>query len=667
MSKRTLVTATMMFVAAPLLAQTSASFDAAAAFGARPSVTDLSLSPDGMSIAYVSPGQGMGSVVYTLRLDNNAKARAALAVSGKPERLRGCDWVSNDRLICTVYGVVRDTHGVVSNSLELLPFSRVLAVNADGSNVRQLNTEANFNTRAIQLGVGTVVDWLPDQDGAVLMSRVRLPDDHTGSLIGSSKIGLGVDYIDTRTLKSKMVDPPLESAMEYISDGRGAVRVMGLRGPRGATRQDTGIWNYFYRSPESQQWQKLSEYNSVDRSGFLPYAVDRERNVAYGIKKQDGRMAIYAVTLDGSRHEDLIYGNPDVDVSDLIYIGRRHRVIGVSYVTDRRQAHYFDPELAKLVESLAAALPQHPAVRIVDSSVDESKLLISASRDDNPGTYYLLDRQSRQLKPLFAVREELDGIKLATVTPITYPAADGTIVPGYITFPPGKENTKGLPAIVMPHGGPDARDEWGFNWLAQFYAARGYVVLQPNFRGSSGYGDAWYSHNGFRAWPTAIGDVLDAGRWLAAQGIADPAKLGIVGWSYGGYAALQSAVTDASVFKAVVAIAPVTDLNDLTEEWRHWSSHELASNYLGDADSFRAASPAQNADKIKAPVLLFHGALDRNVAIGESQRMARSLANAGVRHELVTWDNLDHQLDDSTARTEMLRKSDAFLRQSFGM
>jgi len=261
----------------------------------------------------------------------------------------------------------------------------------------------------------------------------------------------------------------------------------------------------------------------------------------------------------------------------------------------------------------------------------------------------------------------LEGVKLAAVTPITYPASDGTSVPGYITYPVGKENAKGLPAIVLPHGGPGARDEWGFNWLAQYFAARGFVVLQPNFRGSSGYGDDWYETNGFRSWPTAIGDVLDAGRWLIAQGIADPGKLAVVGWSYGGYAALQSAVTDPGVFKAVVAIAPVTDLNDLVEQSRNFTNHALMQSFVGDSGTLHAGSPAENADKIKVPVLLFHGALDFNVAIGESRRMDDSLQRAGVKHELVTWDDLDHQLDDSGARADMLRKSDAFLRQALGM
>jgi len=646
-------------VAAPFMAS-AAPPDTAAAFGARPSVAYASLSPDGKSLAYMAAGQGVQTILYIVSLDKDAKPRAALASSGKLEHLGDCDWVANDRLVCRVYGVAS------VSLLQPLPFTRTIAVNADGGNILLLSTRPNNYTRGIALGGGAIIDWLPEKAGAVLMTRIYVPDDHIGTRLGSTKQGLGVDEIDTRTLKTNVVEPAKENVAQYLTDAHGTLRVMSVWGTRSAG-QDTGIMVYYYRAQDSQQWQKLSEYNSVDHSGFLPYQVDREKNAVYGVKKKDGRLAIYTVALDGSLREELIYANDSVDVTELIRIGRRQRVVGVSYVTDYRRAQYFDPDIEKLTASLSKALPDHPAVRVADSNVEENELLIYTSRDDNPGMYYLFDRQSHQLRPLLAVREQLDGVKLAAVTPITYQARDGTAVPGYITYPVGKENAKGLPAIVMPHGGPAARDEWGFNWLAQFFAARGFVVLQPNFRGSSGYGDDWYEQNGFRSWPTAVGDVLDAGRWLNAQGIADPGKLAVVGWSYGGYAALQSAVTDPTVFKAVVAIAPVTDLGDLVELWRNSSGHRLIENFVGDSATWRAASPAENADKIKVPVLLFHGALDTNVFIGQSRRMASSLQSAGVKHELVTFEDLDHQLDDSNARAEMLRKSDAFLRQALGM
>jgi dipeptidyl aminopeptidase/acylaminoacyl peptidase len=422
-----------------------------------------------------------------------------------------------------------------------------------------------------------------------------------------------------------------------------------------------------YRTKTSRDWHKLGDFNSLDRSGFWPLAVDPALDVAYGLKKADGRFAMYSVALDGTLHEELIYQRPDVDVSSLVRIGRRQRAVGIHYDEEKGRVHYFDSEMERMHASLSQALTALPNISIVDSNVDESKLLLFAASDNNPGIYYLFDRKAHQLHPLLAVRDELVDVPLASVEPIRYPAADGTLIPGYLTVPPGVKDPKNLPAIVMPHGGPAARDNWHFDWLAQYFAARGFVVLQPNFRGSSGYGDAWFEQNGFKSWPVAIGDVLDAGRWLVAQGLADPGKLAVVGWSYGGYAALQSAVVDSKLFKAVVAIAPVTDLEALKDEHRYWSDFELVSEYVGEGSHLRDGSPLDNAARIKVPVLLFHGAHDRNVNIRQSKRMASRLTSVGGQCEIVTWPELDHQLEDSAARTLMLRKSDEFLRRSLGM
>jgi acetyl esterase/lipase len=633
-----------------------AAFDAAAAFGARPSVVDLSLSPDGQSLAWIAPGQGQGSIVYTMTLGGNTKPKPALAASGSPERLERCDWVSNDRLVCVVYLLAKDAVWGV------LPFTRVVAVNADGTNPRVLSNEQTVRTHGLILGGGDVIDWLPQTDASVLMTRVYGANDRIGSRLGSSQTGVGVDEIDTRTLKARHVEPPRREAFDYISDGRGHVRIVANEDVGG--RGITGIIRYEFHPQGSEDLLPLSTFQTKDDSGFAPEAVDPELNVAYGLKKLDGRMALYGVALDSGRAEQLIYANPQVDVAGVITLGRQHRVVGASYFTEYRHDEYFAPDVKALVESLGRAL--HVPPRVVGASVDESRLLVHTSTDVDPGVYYLFDKKSHQLQTLFVVRNQLEDVKLASVRPVTYAAADGTQVPGYLTLPPGAQSVKGLPAIVMPHGGPDSRDVWGFDWVSQFFANRGFAVLQPNFRGSWGYGERWFLHNGFRSWKVAIGDVLDGGRWLVKEG-ADQARLGIVGWSYGGYAALQSAVEDPAVFKAVVAIAPVTDLVLLKEERRRWSDYEYISEYVGEGPHVREGSPAQHGDRFRAPVLLFHGTMDRNVNIEQSQRMESALKSAGARVTLVTFDGLDHQLEDSAARAQMLGRSDKFLRDAFGM
>ena len=645
-------------LASQSLAENQEAAQAAAAFGARQGVVGLSLSPDGSSVAYVVPRSGQASALYTQALATGSKAKLALLVEGKPERLESCSWVANDRLVCIIFAVVTDME------IGLVYKSRLIAVNTDGSNLKVLSNRENIYTRGVLLSGGHIIDWLPDEDGFVLMVQRYLPDDHTGSSLGSKREGVGVDRVNTRTLELTHVEEPRREVADYISDGRGVVRIQAKNEVR--VGLDTGITRYSYRLVGSRKWLPFGDYDETHREGFLPAAVDPELNIAYGFKKnKSGRIALYSVKLDESLQEELIYEHPEVDVDELIRIGRRQRVVGASYVTDVRQSVYLSENVKKLLTSLAKALPDQKILRVADSSSDENTMLLFAGSDTDPGVYHVFDRKARNLHTFLVVRGELEGRKLANVRAVQYPADDGAMIPGYLTLPPGREDAKGLPAIVLPHGGPSARDEWGFDWLSQFYAARGFAVLQPNFRGSSGYGDAWFQQNGFRSWQVAIGDILAAGRWLVSQGIADPERLGIVGWSYGGYAALQSAVVDPKLFKAVVAIAPVTDLEALKEESRIFTNFRLVRQFVGDGPYLTAGSPIAQAEKIKVPVLLFHGELDRNVSVRQSRRMAERLRAVGANCELVTWRELDHYLEDSNARAQMLSKSEAFLTQAF--
>lgn len=647
---------------APVPAAPMTAADAAKAFGAREYVQDASLAPDGSAVAIVVPDAGRGAYLQIADFASGKPPRTVLKTSGSPDRLAGCRWVNTGRLVCTIYFI--DTSRQVP-----LGYSRLVAINADGSDLKMLSDRTNDRSLGTSTFGGEVIDWTGDgsNDGTVMMTRNAVPERAIGTNLASSAEGLGVDLVDTTRLTHRIVESPKRLIAGYMTDGVGNVRLIGAlaAGSNGYIGR-TISWSYRKQGEQASEGLGVYRLGVEAGRGFDPQAVDPAMNAAYALDDEGGHRVLVRIALDGSRRREVIVANPIFDIDDVIRIGRRQRVVGASWAGEKREVAFFDPELKALSVSFARALPRQPQVRFVDATADEKQLLMFAGGDDHAGTYYLYDKASRKLEEVMPARPQLAAARLSKVTPISFKAADGTSVPGYLTLPPGGA-TRNLPAIVMPHGGPGARDEWGFDWLVQFFANRGFAVLQPNFRGSSGYGEGWFERNGFQSWRSAIGDVDDGARWLVSQGIADPTKLAIVGWSYGGYAALQGAVTDPDLYKAVIAIAPVTDLDQLRNESRWFSNFPLVDRYIGSGPHVAEGSPARHADRIKAPVLMFHGNLDLNVKINQSRLMAGRLRGAGKTVELVEYDKLDHQLDDSAIRAEMLAKSDAFLRASLGM
>jgi dipeptidyl aminopeptidase/acylaminoacyl peptidase len=647
--------------ASPATGQTAD--DLAAKFGALEAVGQVSLSPDGTKVAYVSPRKASGQVLTIADLTGKAPPKAILAESHARETLTRCNWATDARLICRLY-VTFDVTG------HLLGFTRLFAINVDGTGIAMLTRDGNAGEIGVAQSGGRVIDWtVPDAPGHVLFEKVFVPVQSSAAGEGTNIVrrdeGLGVEDLDVVTLKRRTVERAKREAAEYITDGRGVVRVMGFQSSDG-TEQLLGRIHYVFRKARSRDWQDLSTLRFQGGStstGFNPYAVDPAKDEVYGFDDHDGRKALYSLSLDGNSQRTLLLSRPDVDIDSLVRIGRNGRVVGASYATEKRTIDYFDPQLKTLSAALEKALPGHPGVYFVDSSADESKLLLFAASDTDPGMFYMFDKATHQLGQVLPVRPELQGVAMGEMKPITYTATDGTKIPAYLTLPPGSSG-KNLPAIVMPHGGPSARDEWGFDWLVQYFATRGYAVIQPNYRGSAGYGADFYQHNGFRSWRTAIGDVNDAGRWLVAQGIAAPSKLAIFGWSYGGYAALQTSVLDPALYKAIVAVAPVTDLQHLGEESRDYANHKLVLQEIGEGPQVVEGSPARNAGRIIAPVLMFHGDKDQNVDVEESKFMAEKLRDAGKQVDLVIFPGLDHQLPSAEARTRLLSQSDAFLRKA---
>ncbi|UKK84484.1 S9 family peptidase [Sphingopyxis sp. BSN-002] len=634
------------------VAHAQGTVDNAARFGALESIRDVSLSPDGTRIAYIENGEKLTRRLFVVDTAEGAMPKQILSSSGDDGFLSWCGWVTNARLACQTYH--RD-----KQAGEILGATNIIALDAAGGNMKLLSNRRSARSLYADFRGGSVIDWSASDNGSLLMTRSYVPENNTGTFIAQRAEGLGVDRVDATSGASSRVEAPNRDAIYYLSDGHGQVRVMATHAWLNSGQMSPTI-HYSYRAKGGGNWKALSDYDIASEKGFDPIAIDPATDRVFGLDRIDGRKAVVAMPLDGSGTVTTIYAHPEVDVDDVIRIGRNGRIVGVSYATDKRVSVMTDPAVAKMTASLSKALGGKQ-ILIADASADESRYLVRTSSDTDPGQYYLFTPAAKELRPLLGERDALADLTLSPVRPVTYPAADGTTIPGYLTLPPGRADAKGLPAIVMPHGGPSARDEWGFDWMAQYFAQSGYAVLQPNFRGSSGYGDAWYQKNGFQSWKTAIGDVTDAGKWLTSTQGADPAKLSIVGWSYGGYAALQSGVLAPDLFKAIVAIAPVTDLDQLKREETDDGAGEINARFIGTGPHIKEGSPAQNAAAIVAPVLMFHGTFDQNVRVEQSRTMKRALDAKGKRADLVEYPELAHSLETGEARTDMLRKISAFL------
>jgi len=632
--------------------------EAAIRFGARESVMDISLSPSGNKIAYISAGPGHTEIVNVIDFTVDAPARQVVVNTEMVVDLDWCEWANDEQLVCQTSGMAVRPDGV------LLPFDRLFSIDVQTGASKELSKRQSAAADRVAQGGGDVLALdVGGQSGRILISSEAVPESGPSIRMGSRAEGLGVEIVDIAIGKRSALERYDPLARRYIADGVGNVR-MKVRNQMRLGRL-TGEYDTLYRPAGTDSWKEL-ENLTIDSAAvpwFNPYSVDSARNMVIGFVTKDGYDAIAEFPLDGTSAGKVLMSRDDVDVDALIRIGRQRRVVGASYATEKREIVYFDPALAKLARSLGKALPDQPLINIVGASADERQLLVIASSDTQPGMVYLFDQTAKTLEPLLPVRKELEDRPMGQMRPITYPAKDGTMIPAYLTLPPGSDG-KNLPAIVMPHGGPSARDEWGFDWLVQYFIAKGYAVLQPNYRGSAGYGENWYGKNGFKAWEVAIGDVNDAGRWLVSEGIAKPDKLAIVGWSYGGYAALQSQVLDPTLFKAVAAIAPVTDLGYITSDAQDYTNSRLVKEFVGTGPHIDAGSPRRHADRFAAPVALFHGTLDLNVAVRHSQDMAKALKSAGKSVMYREYKDLQHGLDDSSVRASMLADIGKFLDTS---
>lgn len=305
----------------------STDFNAAAAFGARENIQHISLSPDGKNLSFIAPmPKGQGNVLMTINLEGDRQQQVALSADGKPARIQRCDWVSNTRLLCQIWAVSKDIEGPVN-------VTRMIAVDSDGTDQKMVSVRQGFYAERFAYHGGSLIDLLPGDDGAALVARYYVPESLTGSNIVSRREGLGVDHIDTRTLKSKTIEYPRDNIVRYISDGKGNVRVVAIRQTDGGG-YDTGKINFQYRQANDRAWQKLGDYDSRTDTGFYPSAIDPVTNTVFGFEKKDGRDRVAKVKLDDSLAKSEVLHRADVDIDGLILLGRQRKIVGATYATE---------------------------------------------------------------------------------------------------------------------------------------------------------------------------------------------------------------------------------------------------------------------------------------------------------------------------------------------
>jgi len=354
-----------------------------------------------------------------------------------------------------------------------------------------------------------------------------------------------------------------------------------------------------------------------------------------------------------------------VDVSGLNFSRKRKVITSATYTTWKEERKFFDPESEALCKTLGEKLPGYD-VYVVSANKEEDMFIVRTITDRSLGAFYLYERKSGDLTKLADRNPWLKEEQLSEMKPIEYTSRDGLTIHGYLTLPKGKA-AKDLPIVVNPHGGPWARDEWGFNPEVQFLANRGFGVLQMNFRGSTGYGRKFWEA-GFRQWGQSMqDDITDGVTWLVHQGIADPKRVAIYGGSYGGYAVLEGLTKTPDLYAAGVDYVGVSNLftfmKSVPPYWKPFLEmmYEMVGNPEKDKTLFEANSPALNANRIKAPLFVAQGAKDPRVNINESNQIVEALKKHGVDVEYMVKEDEGHGFHNEENRFSFYEAMEKFL------
>jgi dipeptidyl aminopeptidase/acylaminoacyl peptidase len=462
--------------------------------------------------------------------------------------------------------------------------------------------------------------------------------------------------IDVSNGHSKSVVKPREGVFNYYADAQGAVR-MGY-----GYNDESRTGRLLYRS------SGRGSFSTIDRADFkkdetlnVPDLFLAAKDQALTISSEEGFSAVYDYDLATLKRGKKIYGLSGYDIDGLIETPTGDGVAGVALTENAARVQWLDAGLAATQSDLDKAVGAGRAY-IASWSQDQQSLLVKVGGPDQAGAYFLYNRATGgSMRRVGFADEGLKMRRFAPVTTIRYKARDGLEIAAVLTLPNGRR-AKDLPLILLPHGGPAARDEEQWDWWVQFLAWRGYAVVQPNYRGSTGYGRAFYK-KGDGEWGLKMQDDLnDAVTSLAAQGIVDPKRVCIVGASYGGYAALRGAQRDGGLFRCAISFAGVSDMAAIT---RYDSQFLYGNTYKADlkkkALDFAAVSPIKHAEQFGTPTLLVHGKADLTVPVDQSRNMASKLKAAGKVYRYIEQPLADHHFSRQADRLQFLQEMQAWL------
>lgn len=623
-------------------------------YGALPGARWARLSPNGKRLALIVPVKGRNTLVVW-DLEGKEKSLAIPSGEFEPDWFV---WKTDRRLVASLrFYSLRDPRRPTFDT-------RLIAIDADGNNARELVSAENFKTYVPQLQ-DKVVSLLPDDPDNILIElpaidRSQLRPGQTTS-VAQSSLTNEIKYPEVvraniNTGRLQTVVRQQNRIVAWHADAAGNARL-------GQTLRDKTV-DYQVHGVNDSAWSSIQSFEVNRGRIFSPIAfVDNQPERLYVLSNHAaGPAALYELDTRTGTFVRTVAANPRSGIEPIEQHGR---LLGYR-IAHESSPVYIDDKFAAEARIINKALPDSRN-DIIDRSSDGQRVLFRVARGNEPADFWLLDRSSGKqvLSPVVELYPGLEPEQIAPTRVLSYKARDGLEIPALVTVPPGYRSGAGrqpLPFVVLPHGGPTSHDVTGFNYLVQFLASRGYGVLQPQFRGSTGYGAA-FEAAGLQQWGLKMqDDVTDGTHWLIEQKLADPARIAIVGASYGGYSALIGAVREAGLYRAAAAIAPVTDLNLLIETNRDFLFSDINRPRIGsDAAILEKTSPASNVDRIRIPLLLVHGRKDYTVPVAQTERMAEALSKAGKPFELVYLDEGDHYLSRADDRLATLKALEKFL------